>query len=283
MKRIIGIVIFMAGLLVLSYPHIARYMNGISQERIIQTYYEGIEIEGSKKDSSLEKTIQKLKECNEEIFAHTGDFSDPFVVNAKKDINNKCADVLLDDDVIAVLEVPSLDVNEPIYYGATPDILNIGVGQLAGSSLPIGGESTHTVLAGHRGLSDRGMFRHFDKLVKGDIFIIRTITGDLTYEITGAEEVEPHETESLVIEPGKDLATLFTCTPFPINNNRLLIHGERVLDKNENISEFSKKPSFIKKVEVKLVESKNILFIIIGILFVGFVGLFMMRKSLENK
>lgn len=283
MKKMIGLIIFIVGLLILSYPHIARYMNGVSQERVIQTYYEDIEIEGDKKDASIEKTIQKLRECNEEILMHTGDFSDPFVVDAKEDINNKCADVLLDDDVIAVLEVPKLGLKEPIYYGATPEVLDLGVGQLAGSSLPIGGENTHTVLAGHRGLATREMFRHFDKLVEGDNFIIQTITGELTYRISGTKEVEPHETESLVIEPGKDLATLFTCTPFPINNNRLLVYGERVPDKVGSTSEVSKKPSTIKKIEVKLVDTKNIPFIVIGILFIGFVGLFMRRKSLKNK
>ena len=281
--RKIGVIIFMVGLLVLSYPHIARYVNGLSQDRLIQTFYDGIEIDGEMKDASIEKTIKKLRECNEEVFAHTGDFSDPFMVNAKEDINNKCADILLNEDVIAVLEVPKLGLEEPIYYGATPGVLDLGVGQLEGSSLPIGGESTHTVLAGHRGLLTREMFRHFDKLVEGDVFVIRTITGELAYRIMGTKEVEPHETESLVIQPGKDLATLFTCTPFPINNNRLLVYGERVPEEVKNSSEVSKTPTSNTEIEVKIADSKNILIIIFGVIIFVFIGLFIKRKSLKDK
>ena len=140
-------------------------------------------------------------------------------------------EALLDSDgsgVMGYLEIPKISVSLPIYHGTSDEVLAKGVGHLEGSSLPIGGESTHGILSGHRGLPSARLFTDLDQLEEGDSFTINILDQTLQYQVTEIQTVLPEETENLRIQQGKDLITLVTCTPYGVNTHRLLITGERV-------------------------------------------------------
>jgi sortase A len=140
-----------------------------------------------------------------------------------------------DTNVMATLEIPSINVNLPIYHGTTESSLQIGIGHLAGSSLPIGGASTHTVLMGHRGLPSAKLLTELDKLKVGDEFCVTALGEEAWYQVDQILIVEPTDTSALAIEEGKDLCTLVTCTPYGVNSHRLLVRGHRVEAPNESL------------------------------------------------
>ena len=150
-----------------------------------------------------------------------------------------------EDGVMAVVEIPSIDVSLPVYHGTSEAVLQKGAGHLEGSSLPVGGESTHTCLSAHRGLPDKKLFTNLDLLKKGDIFYIRVLGETLVYEIYEIETVTPDQTQSLDIQQGRDLATLITCTPYGINTHRLYVHGMRI-DYQEEVEQQQKQEAIRK-------------------------------------
>ena len=155
--------------------------------------------------------------------------SDPFDPNNSTPSDEEYASVLnlAGDGVMGQLVIPSIGVNLPIYHGVSDDQLLRGVGHLPTTSLPIGGPSTHCVLAGHTGLPSAKILGDIDQLKEGDWFIIRVLGEDHAYRVTSTEVVLPTETQSLVTQDGKDLVTLVTCTPYGVNTHRLLVHAER--------------------------------------------------------
>lgn len=131
--------------------------------------------------------------------------------------------------LMARIKIPSIDVDLPIYHGTSDEVLKQGVGHLEGTALPVGGDTTHTVLTGHRGLAQAELFDNLDRVGKGDTFTVEVFGDVLTYRVTNTQVVAPDETQSLFPVQGKDLATLVTCTPLGINTHRILVTGERVL------------------------------------------------------
>ena len=130
--------------------------------------------------------------------------------------------------IMGYVEIPKINVNLPIYHGTDSDTLEIGVGHLIGSSLPVGGESTHTILTGHSGMAREKMFSDLDQLRSGDVFYLKVLDQTLAYEVDQIKTVLPENTDYLGIERGQDYCTLVTCTPFGINTHRLLVRGHRV-------------------------------------------------------
>ena len=126
------------------------------------------------------------------------------------------------------IEIPSIKCSVPIYHGTSDAVLQIAIGHLEWTSLPVGGESTHCVLSGHRGLPSAKLFTDLDKVMVGDVFVLRILDEILTYEVDQILIVNPDETQSLLIEDGKNLCTLVTCTPYGINTHRLLVRGHRI-------------------------------------------------------
>jgi sortase A len=219
------IVLFSIGLLIFLYPHIARYANSVEQEAIIETFQEEIkhltEIEAKQR-------IESIANCNDAIYENPEAFQDPFSYHSTVEGSIDCTDHAIDENIFGVLEIPKLKINEPIYIGATQENLSVGVAQVEGSSIPIGGPNTHSVLAGHRGGITREQFQHLDKLHAGDVFHIHILNETISYRITSQEVILPHETDSLQIQPDQDLSTLITCHPYGSNSHRLLIHAERM-------------------------------------------------------
>ena len=126
------------------------------------------------------------------------------------------------------VEIPKIQVNLPIYHGTDAEVLDRGVGHLLGSSLPVGGESTHTILSDHSGMASQKMFTDLEQLTQGDVFYLNVLNETLAYQVTEINTVLPYETDLLGIVPGEDLCTLVTCTPYGINTHRLLVRGRRV-------------------------------------------------------
>lgn len=130
--------------------------------------------------------------------------------------------------IMATLEIPKIDVDLPVYHGTEDSVLSIGVGHIEGTSLPVGGASTHAVLSGHRGLPSSKLFTRLDELVKDDLFYIHVLDQTLAYQINKIEVVEPDEVDALQIEADQDLVSLVTCTPYGLNTHRLIVTGHRV-------------------------------------------------------
>ncbi|MBQ1188425.1 MAG: class C sortase [Peptococcaceae bacterium] len=145
----------------------------------------------------------------------------------EKEIYEKTLDVS-GTGIMGYIEIDSIDVSLPIYHGTEDSVLQIAVGHLDWSSLPVGGAGTHCVMSGHRGLPSAKLFTHLDELVEGDTFVVRVLDEVFTYEVDQILIVEPEDVSALTIEPGNDLCTLVTCTPYGINSHRLLVRGHRI-------------------------------------------------------
>lgn len=220
-------ILFIVGTAILIYPHIVQQVNKNVQrshaEELIETYR-------TLDPNLIEEKVNGMKMCNEAIFQGGANVHDPFTYEYRLDDIEQCRNITSAEDAIATIEIPSLQLLIPIYLGASEKQLSQGVGQVEGSSLPLGGENTHTVLAGHRGMGTKAMFRNLDDLKRGDIFYIHTIDATLTYEVYDVEVIVPTDIDNLHIVQGKDLASLITCHPYRHNSHRLVVHGER---KNE--------------------------------------------------
>lgn len=217
---IIMITLFFIGLLTLFYPTLSNYYNEKNQSKTIYNY-ENILNEKNKID------FDKLKEDAINYNKELSELTEPLLsyeniqnYNELLNINN--------DGMIGYLTIDKIKVELPIYHGISNEVLNSSVGHLEGSSLPIGGNSTHSVLSAHRGLPSAKLFTDLDKLEVGDIFKITVLDEVLTYEVDKIVIVSPSDREYLKIEKDKDYVTLLTCTPYGINTHRLLVRGVRV-------------------------------------------------------
>ena len=218
--------ILLTGLSLLLYPSVSDYWNSLHQTRAIATYAE--EVANLNQDQ-----YDEIWAAAESYNASLTDRVNAYLLSdAQKEEYQQLLNVS-GLGVMGYIEIPSIDCSLPIYHGTEESVLQIAVGHLEWSSLPVGGESTHCVLSGHRGLPSAKLFTNLDKLQTGDIFMLRVLDNVLTYEVDQILIVEPQETEALRIEEGKDYCTLVTCTPYGINTHRLLVRGHRI----DNIEE----------------------------------------------
>ena len=214
--------IFLLGLLIFSYPLIS------------QKYYEiesGNEVvEFRKETESIDKEEVKRRMDLARAYNDTLDpsrLSDPFTEEEKAG-RKEYARMLEVNEMLGHVEIPRIGQDLPIYAGTTDEVLGKGLGHLEGTSLPIGGTSTHAVVTGHRGLPNAKLFRNLDQLVEGDVFYIHNIEGTLAYQVDKIQVVDPSDFNPVLVEEGKDYATLLTCTPYMINSHRLLVRGHRI-------------------------------------------------------
>ena len=218
-------ILLLAGILVLLYPVFATQYNNQRQERIASQFSAVAENVGP---DAVAESLRRADEYN--LRASESPILDPWL-DAQRPGTAQYQDYLSQlnlNEVMATIKIPSINVNLPIYHGTENATLDKGIGHLFGTALPVGGESTHTVLTGHTGLGNATMFDQLTSVKMGDYFYIETAGRHLKYQVTDIRVVLPHETESLNKVDGKDLATLITCTPYGINTHRLLVTGERV-------------------------------------------------------
>lgn len=218
---ILLIVVLLAGLSLLLYPVISDYWNSLHQSRAIATYMEAVtELD----DAAYEEWWNGAQAYNAALIKNQNRFQPG---EDEKEAYEKLLDIS-GHGIIGYVEVPSINVTLPIYHGTDDEVLQVAIGHIEGSSLPIGGPSTHCVISGHRGLPSSRLFTDLDHLVEGDIFILRVLDEVLTYEVDQIRIVEPDDISLLGIEEGQDFCTLITCTPYGVNSHRLLVRGHRV-------------------------------------------------------
>lgn len=221
--------ILSVGLGLIAYPSVADYYNAWIQRRAISSYAETV----ISMDVDLYKEIRnEAKRYNKEI-AESG-----FMWTMTDEETGEYNKELKIDESLAMgyIEIPKLNEKLVIYHGTSEEVLRTGVGHMQGSSLPIGGETSHCVLSGHRGLPSAKLFSDLDKIVEGDTFIINVLDMTLTYEVDQIRVVEPSDLSEIVMEEGKDYCTLVTCTPYGINTHRLLVRGHRIANAQGNAS-----------------------------------------------
>ena len=220
-STMILILILVVGLSLMLYPSLSNWWNEAHQSRAIAAYSQEV----SKLDENrYDELWQQAWEYNRSLVGRENAY---FLDDSQKAEYERLLDVS-GMGIMGYIEIPSLKVSLPIYHGTEESVLQVAVGHLEWTSLPVGGESTHCVLSGHRGLPSAKLFTDLDRLVVGDRFRLGVLDQVLTYEVDQILIVEPQDTEALLIEEGKDLCTLVTCTPYGINTHRLLVRGHRV-------------------------------------------------------
>ncbi len=226
MKKILPvllvILIFAAGLGVMLYPTISNYINSRSQSYVIDRYEEEMEANAAYYESLLEKA----RAFNEELYRNGG----LVILTSEQKAEYEAQLNLNGDGVMGYIEIPRLDLKLSIGHGTEEDVLQKMVGHLEGTSLPVGGASSHAVLSAHRGLPSAKLFSDLDLMQVGDRFTIHTLNQTLIYEVDQITIILPEEIEALAIVPGEDLVTLMTCTPYAVNTHRLLVRGRRVTE-----------------------------------------------------
>ena len=226
LSTIVLILVFLVGLSLLLYPSVSNYWNSFHASRAIASYSE----QAASLDSELyDQILSEAMEYNQTLLNRKNQYT---LTEEQSAVYSDMLN-LTGNGIMGYIEISALEVYLPIYHGTSDAVLQIAVGHLDWTSLPVGGESTHCVLSCHRGLPSAKLFTNLDKLVVGDTFIIRVLDEVLTYEVDQILIVEPHETDALGIVEGEDLCTLVTCTPYGVNSHRLLVRGHRVANAEE--------------------------------------------------
>lgn len=277
-SRIIFGILFLIGFLVMAYPTIANQWNTYRQSKLI-TNYETATKEMGKEDFEAAWTAA---ENYNNTFQKNNIYADVFGTEQKDVTNTEYWNVLNvnGDGVMGYVTIPKIDIKLAVYHGTSDKVLQTGIGHLNGTKLPIGGESTHSVLSAHRGLPSAKLFTDIDKLKKGDLFYIHVLDQDLAYEvdqILPMVDKDDQETLSnaLQIEEGKDLVTLFTCTPYGVNTHRLLVRGHRVPYQGE----LEKTPV---NTMVQAIQNYYMLYLLLG-LSVTILVILLMKHLLRSK
>ncbi len=268
LKRIyfsILILITLIALGFLLYPSFSNYINNKFAVSTISDYTEKI---NNVKDEEVDDLIKNINKYNYDLFNGTAENELPDCLNIHQ------------GDVLGYIEIPSINIKLPIYYGTSVDILKKGVGVLEGTSLPVGGENTHSVLSAHTGLANQKLFTDIDKLKDGDVFYLHILKKDLAYKVNQIKVVHPDEIDELKISDEKDYVTLLTCYPYGINTERLLVRGERTDLSPSNVEQVQKEISTFNHSNENLI---LIVIILISVLIIIFLLFLIMKFKGKNK
>ena len=218
------VAVLLVGLAFLLYPTVSDWWNSFHRSRAVANYVANV---SNIDDSNYEKMLEEARAYNSTLRERG---------NARQMSQQESEEYesmlsVTDDGIMAYVEIPKINVLLPIYHGTDDTVLQTSIGHVVGTSLPVGGEGTHCVISGHRGLPSARLFTDLDKLVEGDTFTINVLDEVLTYEVDQIHIVLPNDLSDLQIVDGKDYCTLVTCTPYGINTHRLLVRGHRVQTK----------------------------------------------------
>lgn len=222
------ILIFLAGLSLVLYPSFSNWWNSFHSSKAISDY---ADLVATLEEDQYDELWAEAVAYNRNRLVQGGSF----ITTPEQQAQYPKLLNVGGDGIMGYIEIPSIDVSLPIYHGTSEGVLQVAVGHLDWSSLPVGGESTHCVLSGHRGLPSARLFTDLDDLRAGDLFTIRVLGELMTYEVDKILIVEPHEVSALKVEEGMDLCTLVTCTPYGVNSHRLLVRGHRVENTPETL------------------------------------------------
>ncbi len=219
-STVILVIILLVGLSVMLYPTVSDWWNSRVQSYAVANYDTKVEELDTSEYEAILEDAHWYNQCLAQMYSP---FSTDDAVSGYDDILN-----ISGTGIMGYITIPNIQVQLPIYHGTSEAVLNIAAGHLEGSSLPVGGESTHCVISAHRGLPSARLFTDLDRLVVGDTFTITVMNEILTYEVEEILIVLPHEMDKLAIVEGKDYVTLMTCTPYGINSHRLLLRSKRI-------------------------------------------------------
>ena len=221
LSTIVLIFVLMAGLSLLLYPTVSDFWNSLHQSRAIAGYDEAV---ASLDQESYEEYWNQAVAYNERLWHKSSRY---YLTDEEQEEYRSMLNIS-GNGIMGYIQIPSINVSLPIYHGTDESILQVAVGHIEASSLPVGGESTHCVMSGHRGLPSARLFTDLDQLVEGDIFMLQVLNETLTYQVDQIRIVLPEEIEELDMIRGKDYCTLVTCTPYGINTHRMLVRGIRI-------------------------------------------------------
>lgn len=224
LRNTLFIVLFFVGLGIFLYPFVNNWWYQNIADTEISEYERTID---PQKEAEYDAAFAKAQEYNKALVGQTV----PDVFAIREGTTDEEYESFLNvrgNGMMGIVRIPAIDVRLPIYHYSTAETLEKGAGHIFGSSLPVGGESSHSVITAHRGLPQAKMFSDLDQVVVGDKFFLKILNRTLAYEVDQIETVRPDETRSLAIEAGEDLCTLVTCTPYGVNTQRLLVRGHRV-------------------------------------------------------
>lgn len=224
LTTILAVLVFITGLSLLLYPTVSNYFNSLHQSKVVSHYSDALEkMDEAQKQAAIDAAVQ----YNALLVSNDARFT-------PSEEETRLYNSLLNPDgtgMMGYITIPEIRCKLAIYHSVDDSVLQVGVGHLEGSSLPVGGSSTHCVISGHRGLPSARLFTDIDRLEKGDLFYLHVYGKVLAYEVDKISVVEPEDYGPLEIEEGKDLCTLLTCTPYGINTQRLMVRGHRVVDR----------------------------------------------------
>ncbi|WP_282926752.1 class C sortase [Helcococcus kunzii] len=223
LKKFAPLLLFLVEGLIALYPLISQKYYEVESSNQIIDYINEVDVMEQKE---IDRRLRLAKIYNGIL--DITKLADPYSKEEKEEAVTEYANMLKVQEKIGFIEIPKINQNLPIYAGTKESILEKGVGHLEGTSLPIGGESTHTVLTAHRGLPTAKLFTDLDKMEKGDVFYIHSLNNVLAYEVDQILTVEPTNFDPVLVVEGKDYATLLTCTPYMVNSHRLLVRGRRI-------------------------------------------------------
>ena len=212
---------FLAGLSLLLYPTVSDYWNSLHASEAVADYSTGV---SQLTQTKYDEMWTAATAYNQSLRGRNGDF---YLTDEQREEYVSLLDIN-GTGIMGYIEIPNINISLPIYHGTEDSVLQIAVGHLEWSSLPVGGAGTHCVLSGHRGLPSAKLFTNLDQIVEGDTFVLRVLDEVLTYQVDKILIVEPNETDALKAEEGQDLCTLVTCTPYGVNSHRLLVRGHRI-------------------------------------------------------
>ena len=224
---VILVVILIVGVGLLAYPSLANWWNNMHQSRAIVSYVEAV---ANLDKEDYDRMLQEAQDYNRSLLKKPNRFT---LTEEETEEYNKILDVT-GTGIMGYIDIPSIKVSLPIYHGTEEAVLQVAIGHIKGTSLPVGGLGTHCAVSGHRGLPSARLFTDIDQLKKGDTFLVQVLDRTLTYEIDQIKTVLPTELDDLEIDPEKDECTLITCTPYGVNTHRLLVRGHRIENLAEN-------------------------------------------------
>lgn len=226
-RTIIIVMVFILGLGIFCYPIISNLMYERASSRVNQNFNDSV---ARIDDSEIKEKLNLAYAYNDYLsgIKGSGVLKDPYTSEEKNAGVKEYARMLEVNEQIGYIVIPKIGLNAPLYAGTSEKVLQEGIGHMEGTSLPVGGNYTHAVLTGHRGLPTASLFTHLDRLEIGDKFYIKNIGGTLAYQVDQIKTVEPTDFSDLAIVPGHDYVTLLTCTPYMINSHRLLVRGHRI-------------------------------------------------------
>lgn len=268
---ILLVAVLLAGLSLLLYPLVSNYWNSIHQSQAIAAYMDDV---SELDDSTYDTLWEEAQSYNASLLEDENRFFPDEEEQQQYEQLLRISDDGI-NGIIGYIEIPNIDVTLPIYHGTSEEILQVAIGHIEGSSLPVGGLSTHCVISGHRGLPSSRLFTDIDQLSEGDIFTLLVLDEALTYEVDQIRIVEPDDISLLEIKEGEDLCTLVTCTPYGVNSHRLLVRGHRV--ENQEATGFLRITA-----DAMMIDSRFVAPVLAAPILLGII-LFMVLRPLKRK